>query len=82
VPVTGGTVSVSFDLPRFGISLVTLARSNESEREVSPRGGSGCSCRLHGAGRTPLLALLALSLAVAVGRQKGKRVRSMARKPP
>ena len=60
VDVAGGAVSLSFDLPRFGISLMTLAPSNASEHDASPASDAGCSCRFPAKARTPLLALLAL----------------------
>jgi xylan 1,4-beta-xylosidase len=62
--VTGGTVSVSFDLPRFGISLVTLTPSKESEREAAPTSQAGCACRFAAPARTPLPVLLALAVAL------------------
>jgi xylan 1,4-beta-xylosidase len=66
VRVEGGTVRLSFDLPRFGISLVSLAPSNVGEREASSASDAGCSCGLIAPARTPLQALLALLLAVGV----------------
>jgi xylan 1,4-beta-xylosidase len=70
VSVAGGTVSLSFDLPRFGISLVSLAPSNAGEREASPASDAGCSCGLTAPARTPLPALLALPLAVGLVRRR------------
>jgi xylan 1,4-beta-xylosidase len=75
VDVAGGAVSLSFDLPRFGISLMTLAPSNGSERDVSPTSDAGCSCRFPSRARTPLLALLALAVALT-RRRFAQRARS------
>jgi xylan 1,4-beta-xylosidase len=44
VAADSGEVSLSFDLPRFGISLLTLEPSLQREREAAP--ARGCSCRL------------------------------------
>jgi xylan 1,4-beta-xylosidase len=46
VPVNHGTVSVAFDLPRFGLSLVTLEPSGEPSAAARPTDQAGCSCRL------------------------------------
>ncbi len=64
-PVAGGAVSLSLELPRFGISLLELTRLN-SQQEASPANGAGCSCRLAVPARAQLPELLAPSLAVAV----------------
>jgi len=70
VDVSGGAVNLSFDLPRFGISLLTLAPSNGGERDVSPGGGASCSCRLSAPALTPHPAVVALSLAIALARRR------------
>lgn len=54
-----GAVNLSFELPRFGISLVTLTPSKESAPAVAAEGG-GCSCRLVPPGRGGPPGLLAL----------------------
>jgi xylan 1,4-beta-xylosidase len=64
-PVVGGAVSLSFDLPRFGVSLLELAPVAESQQDTSPRSTTSCSCRSAASSRTPP-ALLALPLAVAL----------------
>jgi xylan 1,4-beta-xylosidase len=77
--VTNGAVSLSFELPRFGISLVTLAPASGPKPPVSSPGGGGCSCRVHRpAAPTPSLTLLVLSLAVALARTRFTRRRSTA----
>lgn len=62
VDVTRGAVSLSFDLPRFGISLLTLEPSG-SEPPAASKSDAGCSCRLPASARTPLPALVAVTLA-------------------
>jgi xylan 1,4-beta-xylosidase len=64
--VTSGAVSISFDLPRFGVSLIELEPSTGSDHEASPPSGAACSCHLAASSRAPLAARLALSLAVAL----------------
>ena len=76
VEVAGGAVSLSFDLPRFGISLMTLAPSTGSERDASLASDAGCSCQFPGKARTPLLAL-GLSLVTFARR---RRMRALGRK--
>jgi len=64
-PVADGAVSLSFDLPRFGISLFELAPSKGSGYDAPPPSAS-CSYRLDAAPRSPLPVLLVLSLAGAL----------------
>jgi xylan 1,4-beta-xylosidase len=77
VRVVDGAVNLSFDLPRFGISLVSLAPSKTGEREASPASDAGCSCGLTAPARTPLPALL-LALPLAVGLVRRRRLGSSA----
>ena len=42
--VANGTVTVSFELPRFGLSLVTLAKPAAPSPEPSPAEVTGCNC--------------------------------------
>ncbi len=64
IEVEGGEALLSFQLPRFGVSLVTLnpARKSDGESEAS-----GCACRTAVHERTPpmvpFMVLLALALA-------------------
>lgn len=70
VTVVNGAVSLSFDLPRFGISLVTLSPPTAGGVEASPGADAACSCRLPSASsseRSTWL-LLALVAALAAGR--------------
>jgi xylan 1,4-beta-xylosidase len=73
VGVRNGAVSLSFELPRFGLSLVTMAPSDGKTPDVPPRSDGGCSCRVHAAAPTPSAALLALSLAVALAWRRSAR---------
>jgi xylan 1,4-beta-xylosidase len=68
--VANGTVTLSFDLPRFGISLVSLAPATPNERERSPEGDAGCSCRFPARSRTPLPVVLVISVVVALARRR------------
>jgi len=71
VDVTSGLATLSFDLPRFGISLVTLTPSRRDEPEAPRVSGAACSCRLPGPAPRPPSTLLALSLAVVfIGRRR------------
>jgi xylan 1,4-beta-xylosidase len=76
VDALNGVVTLSFELPRFGISLVTLTPVNETPQEgfVAPSGG--CSCGLRRTTRTPLSALLMLTLALAVASRRSRRMRT------
>ncbi len=65
-----GAVTLSFDLPRFGVSLIELTPGDNSEHARAPTNAAGCSCRLTAPMRTPLFALLAPSLAVALMRRR------------
>ncbi len=44
--VVDGTTRVSFALPRFGLSLVTLSSSTKGDYDPPPVTKSGCSCRV------------------------------------
>ena len=71
VAVENGAVRISFDLPRFGISLLSLTPSSAGEPEASPPSDDGCSCRLPDKARTPLPALYALVFVVFFARRYG-----------
>ena len=69
--VSGGSVRISFELPRFGVSLISLApAAPEAPEAEAPPSSDGCSCRLPtgNRGRTP--PWLAFVLAVAVVRRR------------
>lgn len=73
VAVKDGRVSFAFELPRFGLSLVTLTPA--SEPEVPPK-SDGCSCRLAPV-RMTLAWPLALSL-VALLNLRRRRINTRA----
>jgi xylan 1,4-beta-xylosidase len=62
VPVANGAVSLSFDLPRFGVSLIDVVPAMASEPVQAPGSGASCSCRFAAPSRAPLPALLAFLL--------------------
>ncbi len=73
----GGTVGVDFDLPRFGVSLVTIlpvAAASDAGTDItndgstSPPGppGSGCGCQAGGRGDGPIDAAALFGLGVLV----------------
>ena len=68
-----GAVSVSFELPRFGVSLLELTPLSGSERVVSPSSGASCAFRRAVSSPTPLLAL---SVAAALARRRRFAVRA------
>ncbi|HWO07984.1 MAG TPA: hypothetical protein VNN80_00850, partial [Polyangiaceae bacterium] len=68
--VVDGNVRLSFDLPRFGVSLIELAPLHEGEPDASRNDAASCSFRLPARVRTPLPALLAVSLAIALARRR------------
>jgi xylan 1,4-beta-xylosidase len=61
--VEGGVVSLSFDLPRFGVSLLDLVPVGASEPVQAPGSEASCSCRFAASSPSPPPALLALLLA-------------------
>ena len=73
IEVTSGGVRFSFELPRFGISLVTLVPSSGGEPEPSPPADDGCGCRVVGQSRPmrkSVLALFALALVAGFARRR------------
>jgi xylan 1,4-beta-xylosidase len=70
VRVTNGVARFSFELPRFGISLVTLTPSDGKQPATPPPNDAGCSCKLNPRVPTPPLALLALILGIALARRR------------
>jgi xylan 1,4-beta-xylosidase len=72
VSVTEGAVKVSFALPRFGISLVTLTPS--APPASPPPNDRGCSCRFHGKAPAPSPAWLVVAFALScIGRRAARR---------
>jgi xylan 1,4-beta-xylosidase len=64
--VTEGRATLSFELPRFGVSLITLAPSSDSESRVSSQDEAGCSCRMSARPSAPLPAAISIPLAAAL----------------
>jgi xylan 1,4-beta-xylosidase len=83
IPVDGGEIVVSFDLPRFGISRLSLVPSTADDQPSTPEGGTkrdepetdesdpgGCSCRLSRPAKSPFFALLALWIAAVFAHRR------------
>jgi len=68
--VANGKVTLSFELPRFGISLVTLEKLAGQAEPQPPGDEAGCSCRVRSAPSAPWPALSAVVLAVASLRRR------------
>jgi xylan 1,4-beta-xylosidase len=83
VGVEGGKVRLSLELPRFGLSLLTLSPSQANGSEAPAPGGEGCSCRSGAPARAPLPPLfsLALAAAIALAAQRASRSRRHAERP-
>jgi xylan 1,4-beta-xylosidase len=67
-PVVGDAASLSFSLPRFGVSLLELTPVRASEQEALPRSRPSCSCAASSSNRP--IPLLALSLALLTCRRR------------
>jgi xylan 1,4-beta-xylosidase len=68
--ITSGAARLSFELPRFGLSLLTITPSSARPREPSSTGDEACSCRFPGRARPELPALLSLALVVGLSRRR------------
>lgn len=77
--VHDGAVSLEFELPRFGTSLITLTPATEGD--VSADKGTGCSCRMTPKSPAPP-SLLALLFFAALARRGGRGSRSSWAAPP
>jgi xylan 1,4-beta-xylosidase len=66
------TTSLSFELPRFGVSLVTLTPATEPEHEALSAKGGGCSLAREdrGSGRTASLGALLLGALLGAARHR------------
>jgi hypothetical protein len=78
--VVDGAVSLSFDLPRFGVSLLTLSPPNARGAEASPGADAACSCRLPSASGSERSTWLTLALVVALA--AGRSLRRGGWRPP
>src|SRR5262249_55878561 len=68
-----GSLGVDFDLPRFGVSLVTLTPAGA----ISPpgKGGGGCGCRVCARGdEASALFTLGTLLAIACRRRRAQKL--------
>jgi xylan 1,4-beta-xylosidase len=79
VEVEHETVTLSFELPRFGVSLLTLVPSKDGEPRSLPRGDEGGSCRMAARPRAPLPLSTASLLAAALAGRRRARARPSAR---
>jgi xylan 1,4-beta-xylosidase len=64
--VSRGAVTMSFDLPRFGVSLITI-RPGAGDGGSTPapgQPGNGCACRVSRGGNEPVDATSALAMAL------------------
>jgi xylan 1,4-beta-xylosidase len=68
--VTNGTVTLSFELPRFGLSLVTLAKRAAPAAEPSAAAATGCSCDIRSAKGTTYSAFVGLFVALVSLRRR------------
>jgi xylan 1,4-beta-xylosidase len=70
VAVRDGAVTVSFDLPRFGVSLITLTPSSSRDARTPSEDDAGCSCRMSPEPGAPLsLWMSGLLTAALAGRR-------------
>ncbi len=70
VAVQDGTVTLAFDLPRFGVSLFSLTPSSAPESKASTEGATGCSCGMSPDRGAPLpLSVSGLIAAALLGRR-------------
>jgi xylan 1,4-beta-xylosidase len=71
VEVQDGAVTLAFELPRFGISLITLAPASGGEPRAPQTGEAGCSCRLPAPAPASSAIPAVLSVLVALGYRRG-----------
>jgi xylan 1,4-beta-xylosidase len=72
VEVADGTVRLAFNLPRFGVSLLTLTPATEpgEEAESPAQGSASCACRMGASQGTNRPLLLAILPAIALTRRR------------
>jgi xylan 1,4-beta-xylosidase len=82
--VVDGAVSLSFDLPRFGVSLLTLSPPNVGGAGASPGADAACSCRVPSASRSERSTWMTLALLVvlAAGRSLQRKCCRRSPAPP
>jgi len=71
--VVDGAIGADFDLPRFGVSLITILPAPAADEGVATSGG-GCACRAGdpGAGTAPSAPRLALALILLLSRRRAR----------
>ncbi|MBV9946543.1 MAG: hypothetical protein JOZ69_06825 [Myxococcales bacterium] len=83
VDVVSGIASLDFELPRFGVSLITLGPAPSapgvSGSGKTAGGGAGCSCRA-ASGSRPTGAVAAIGLLSAMLARRRRRLRSSPRR--
>jgi xylan 1,4-beta-xylosidase len=76
IDVADGRVTVSFDLPRFGISQLTLEPAEPGAVAPASSTTEGCGCTLAGPRRAAPQALLVFAFAALVTRRRGRAASS------
>jgi hypothetical protein len=71
VEVENGSVTVAFELPRFGISLLTLAAAGAEAPRATEQSDAGCSCRLPAPAPAPSAMPALLSVLLVIGLRLG-----------
>jgi xylan 1,4-beta-xylosidase len=70
----GGSIGLDFDLPRFGVSLVTLQpAAGDSDGGDVGTGGGGCACGVAGRGDSAVDAAALLAVAMLAFAMTGRR---------
>ncbi len=69
--IADGKLTLSFELPRFGVSLLTLTPGNEAEPPEESAPAPGCDCRLTSVAGETVSPLLAFLLGLALLRRRG-----------
>ncbi len=77
VEVENGTVTVAFDLPRFGISLLTLAAAGVEDSRAPEPSDAGCSCRLPAPAPASSAMPALLSMLLVMGLRRGSSRRAV-----
>jgi xylan 1,4-beta-xylosidase len=78
-----GLVGVDFELPRFGVSLVTIqAATGVGDGGAVGTGGGGCACGVAGRGSAHVAVLLSVAMMALVFIVRRRRVRPAGSLPP
>ena len=73
VQVENGGVTLAFELPRFGISLLTLAPAGDNGARAPQTSDAGCSCRVPATAPASPGAPALLSMLLALGLRRSAR---------